>query len=62
MTTKTKTFDAVAFKHECQERVRQKNAGLSDAERRERLEHWLATGGDDLARMWRASLKKEAAK
>lgn len=50
---KKKDFDAVEMKRQCQERVRKKNEGLSDAQIRENTAKWLATGEDSLARLWR---------
>ncbi len=50
---KTKTFDAVEMKRQCQEKVRRDFEGLSEEEQRERTEDWLANGGDLLAQLWR---------
>ena len=50
---KTKEFDAVEMKRQCQEAVRLRYAGMSDAERIDSTNHWLETSQDAVAMWWR---------
>lgn len=51
---RTKEFDAVQMKRDLQEKVRLDNLGLSDEQRREKLEGWLEASDHPLAVLWRS--------
>jgi hypothetical protein len=60
--TKPKAFDCVQMKNEIQARLAKKYAGLTLAERSERIEHELATSDDPIAIWWRKVREVNAAR
>lgn len=50
---KTKTFDSVNMKQDCQQKIREEFKGKSGIEEKQELEKWLESSEDKLARFWR---------
>ncbi len=57
MEAKSKPFDCLEMKNRIHAQLAEQDAGLTDDQRRERIERDLMTSDDEIARWWRQPCK-----